>query len=72
MHPLLILSGKAIVDSIPGMTQQISWTAANLLYIAVRRGNYPFTIAGVLNNFVSDIVPDVPLGNWHSFPQRTP
>lgn len=35
MHPLLILSGKAMIDSIPGMTREISWTAVNLLYMAV-------------------------------------
>ncbi|KAH8118635.1 Orm1 type endoplasmic reticulum protein [Phellopilus nigrolimitatus] len=35
MHPLLILTGKALIDSIPGMTQQVSWTSVNLLYMAL-------------------------------------
>ena len=35
MHPLLILTGKVMIDSIPGMTEQISWTSVNLLYLAV-------------------------------------
>lgn len=35
MHPLLIFMGKALIDSIPGMTPQISWTSVNLLYNAV-------------------------------------
>ena len=35
MHPLLILMGKALIDSLPGMTPQVSWTSVNLLYNAV-------------------------------------
>lgn len=35
MHPFLILVGKALIDSIPGMTPQISWTSVNILYNAV-------------------------------------
>ncbi|EJD01548.1 Orm1 type endoplasmic reticulum protein [Fomitiporia mediterranea MF3/22] len=35
MHPLLSLLGKAMIDSIPGMTPQISWTSVNLLYNAL-------------------------------------
>lgn len=27
--------GKIIIDTIPGMTQQISWTLVNLFYLAV-------------------------------------
>ncbi|KAL5507934.1 ORM1 [Sanghuangporus vaninii] len=35
MHPLLILMGKALIDSLPGMTPQVSWTSVNLLYNAL-------------------------------------
>lgn len=35
IHIVLILIGKIIVDNIPGMSQQISWTVVNLLYQAV-------------------------------------
>ncbi|KAI5116622.1 hypothetical protein M0805_007793 [Coniferiporia weirii] len=34
MHPLLIMMGKALIDSVPGMTPQVSWTTVNLLYNA--------------------------------------
>lgn len=36
IHVVLILLGKIIMDIIPGMTQQISWTMVNLCYLAVR------------------------------------
>jgi len=35
IHVVLIIIGKIIVDTIPGMTQQISWTLVNLLYLAL-------------------------------------
>lgn len=35
IHVVLILVGKIIVDTIPGMTQNISWTMVNLIYLAV-------------------------------------
>ena len=28
--------GKALIDSLPGMAPQMSWTSVNLLYNAVR------------------------------------
>lgn len=31
--------GKLIIDNIPGMTAQISWTLINLAYLAVRAGS---------------------------------
>jgi len=37
IHVVLIISGKVIIDTIPGMTQEISWTLVNLLYLTVRR-----------------------------------
>lgn len=35
IHVVLIMFGKIIIDTIPGMTQQISWTLVNLFYLAV-------------------------------------
>ena len=35
IHVVLVFTGKIIIDTIPGMTQQISWTLVNLLYLAV-------------------------------------
>ena len=35
MHIVLIIGGKIIIDTLPGMTQQISWTLVNLIYLAV-------------------------------------
>jgi len=35
LHPVLILSGKIIIDTIPGMTQQVSWTVVNLCYLLI-------------------------------------
>lgn len=37
MHPVLILATKLLVDAIPGMTQDVSWTIVNLGYMAVSR-----------------------------------
>jgi len=36
IHVVLIAIGKVIIDVIPGVTQNISWTAVNLCYLAVR------------------------------------
>ncbi len=36
IHVVLIATGKVIIDAIPGVTQNISWTAVNLIYLAVR------------------------------------
>lgn len=35
IHVVLIISGKVIIDTIPGMTQEISWTLVNLLYLTL-------------------------------------
>ncbi|RDB20000.1 hypothetical protein Hypma_012889 [Hypsizygus marmoreus] len=35
IHVVLIFIGKVIIDTIPGMTQQISWTVVNLFYLAL-------------------------------------
>ena len=36
IHVVLIAAGKVLIDVIPGVTQNISWTAVNLCYLAVR------------------------------------
>ena len=35
IHPVLILLAKVLIDAIPGMTQDVSWTIVNLGYMAV-------------------------------------
>lgn len=35
IHVVLVMLGKIIIDTLPGMTQQVSWTLVNLLYLAV-------------------------------------
>jgi len=35
IHIVLIVFGKVIIDTLPGMTQQMSWTLVNLVYLAV-------------------------------------
>lgn len=39
IHVVLIVMGKIIIDSLPGMTQEISWTLVNLTYLSVRHFN---------------------------------
>ncbi|TFK25944.1 Orm1 type endoplasmic reticulum protein [Coprinopsis marcescibilis] len=35
IHVVLIICGKICIDIVPGMTQEISWTLVNLMYLAV-------------------------------------
>jgi hypothetical protein len=35
IHVVLITVGKLVIDFVPGMTKQISWTLVNLFYLAV-------------------------------------
>ncbi|KAG5652097.1 hypothetical protein H0H81_006317 [Sphagnurus paluster] len=35
IHVVLIFFGKLVIDTFPGMTQEISWTAVNLAYLAL-------------------------------------
>ncbi|ETW83630.1 hypothetical protein HETIRDRAFT_242658, partial [Heterobasidion irregulare TC 32-1] len=35
IHVVLIATGKVVIDIIPGMTQEISWTTVNLCYLAL-------------------------------------
>ncbi|EEB91040.1 hypothetical protein MPER_10673, partial [Moniliophthora perniciosa FA553] len=34
IHIVFICVGKIIIDALPGMTQEISWTLVNILYLA--------------------------------------
>lgn len=36
IHPVLVIFGKVLVDVIPGMHQDASWTIVNLTYLLVR------------------------------------
>jgi hypothetical protein len=70
MHPILILVGKMCFDTIPGMSQQASWTLVNLGYLAVSIAP-PWTRAAYAHDSeLIDILPDVPLGDRHSVPIR--
>lgn len=35
IHVVLIITGKIIIDTIPGMSHEISWTLVNLFYLAL-------------------------------------
>ncbi|KAG6850197.1 hypothetical protein H0H93_016626 [Arthromyces matolae] len=35
IHVVLLFAGKVVIDTIPGMTQQLSWTTVNLTYLAL-------------------------------------
>ncbi|KAI0638541.1 Orm1 type endoplasmic reticulum protein [Trametes polyzona] len=35
IHLVLIFAGKVVIDTIPGMRQEISWTLVNLLYLGL-------------------------------------
>ncbi|KAF9442544.1 Orm1 type endoplasmic reticulum protein [Macrolepiota fuliginosa MF-IS2] len=35
IHVVLILTAKVIIDTIPGMTHEISWTLVNLIYLTL-------------------------------------
>jgi len=35
IHPVLIVAGKLLIDLIPGMTQEISWTLTTIGYMAL-------------------------------------
>ena len=71
MHPCLVLLVKLSLDTLPGMTQQFSWTFVNLGYLMVS----PSAAAQSRTNFGqfvhparADILPHVPLGNGHPIP----
>lgn len=69
IHVVLVFTGKIIIDTIPGMTQQISWTLVNLIYLAVSVQIIMYTSTSCLTLLV--VVSHVPLGHRHPIRQRT-
>ena len=66
IHVVLIATGKVIIDALPGVTQNISWTAVNLTYLAVRDFFPIIPCTPGLNIFyITVLILDVPLGDWH-------
>jgi hypothetical protein len=68
IHVVLIAIGKVIIDAIPGVTRNISWTAVNLSYLAVRSHSYCPKTSCVLSDrhdYLSVLVSHVPLGDRH-------
>ena len=63
MHIVLIIGGKIIVDTLPGMTQQISWTLVNLIYLAVC---VPYASRSQSFTYVTVVISHVPLGHWYT------
>lgn len=69
IHVVLILLGKIIMDIIPGMTQQISWTMVNLCYLAVCTLSITinFEFWPCSHRVFSAHLLDVPLGYGNAF-----
>jgi hypothetical protein len=70
IHPVLIIAGKIVVDTVPGMTQELSWTLVNLIYLGVRSHVCYDLMPAVFKLFFVVLVSDVPLGHWNSVPIR--
>lgn len=69
IHPLLIFTGKIVVDTIPGMRQEVSWTLVNLFYLGV--GSHQGCCApSPSSHFSAAFLPYVPLRDRNSFPVR--
>ncbi len=66
IHVVLICAGKIVIDTIPGMSQQISWTTVNLCYLAVCLLLFHRIRAKDID---AALIPDVPLGHWHTVPK---
>jgi hypothetical protein len=66
MHPILILVGKMCFDTIPGMSQQASWTLVNLGYLAVSIAPPWILTTRSYDSELIDFLPDVSLGDRHS------
>lgn len=63
MHIVLIIGGKIIIDTLPGMTQQISWTLVNLIYLAVRA---PYPTCFTIVHTPTVVISHVPLGHRYT------
>ena len=66
IHPFLVLSGKVAIDSIPGITQPMSWTICNLSYCLVRNMRQAYTRITTISDSLPliAIIPHVPLCYW--------
>jgi len=64
IHVVLIICGKIIIDTVPGMTPQISWTLVNIFYLAV---SFSLSSCARLSHHCALIVvlSHVPLGDWY-------
>jgi ORMDL family len=65
LHPVLVFSGKIIIDTIPGMTPQVSWTVVNLCYLLVCC--LCSNISGLETNYLPDFISSIPLGDRYTF-----
>jgi ORMDL family len=68
IHVVLIAIGKVVIDAIPGVNRNISWTTVNLTYLAVRSHSYYLKTSSVLSDrhdYPSVLVSHVPLGDRH-------
>ena len=66
IHVVLIATGKVIIDALPGVTPNISWTAVNLTYLAVRSFlHIPCTLAKKVFFSSTVFILNVPLGDRH-------
>lgn len=63
IHVVLICAGKIVIDTIPGMSQQISWTLVNLCYLTVCRLFFDENRAKCI---AIALVSYVPLGHRHT------
>lgn len=70
IHVVLILLGKILVDVIPGIEQDTSWTIVNMGYIAVSIHPLLRLLTSTLTLFLfssADIIPHVSLRHRHTF-----
>jgi hypothetical protein len=69
IHVVLILLGKILVDVIPGIEQDTSWTIVNMGYIAVSIHLLLRLLTSTLIHSLfpsADIIPHVPLRHRHT------
>ena len=52
IHIVLIVFGKVIIDTLPGMTQQMSWTLVNLVYLAVSPQTFWYCLVSITTYLV--------------------
>jgi hypothetical protein len=55
-----------LLDTLPGMTQQVSWTLTNLLYLSVCDPAHTDVVAQMFAQLEPAFISNVSLGNWHT------